>query len=535
MVACGLPRAKSRGSSTLEILIAFAILTLALTAVILVFSSNQDVAIDTETASEALGLAQAGLETARATSTQNFAFLESTNSTTTSGSLAYGKSLQVLDVSPCFKHATSTVTWAGITHEQTVELATYLSDVIGAFALGGGCDSTPPGDWTNPTTYGSAPPSVVDGKGTGVDVAIIGGTKYAFLTTSNSDPSKDDLWAFDVSNPKTPIQRDYMNIASSSNAVDVAHDYATGKDYAYIASNSQNEAGTCGPGNPKPFEKQFQIVDVSDPSSFGTAVSKTLSSVNPCGSYPAAVSVYYYDGKVYVGTKETGGDELTIFDVSDPTDPDYPVELDSISINRNVNAIIVRDGLAYLATGPGAAGVWNPFQIYDVDPVSPTYKQRLDNIVSPFIATGDEQGTSEYLIGNKLYLGLESTPSGRPDFFVLDVSDPTSPHELGDWRVCSNATPPKCLKLSAGTSHPYISGISVRSNTAFLSTTDSLQPFWVVNISDPTGIAPVSNCVPYNYSADTQGLVFSDNYIYVVDASNAGLRVIYGQPLACPL
>src|SRR3989344_2704590 len=78
-----------RGNSTLEILIAFAILILTMTAVILLFFSNQSISIDTQTNNEALFKAHGLLETARAASRQNFLSIVSTTSTETLGGLAY--------------------------------------------------------------------------------------------------------------------------------------------------------------------------------------------------------------------------------------------------------------------------------------------------------------------------------------------------------------------------------------------------------------------------------------------------------------
>src|SRR3989344_5566093 len=70
----------SAGFSTLEILIAFGVLIMAVTAVILVIFGNQSVAVDTETNSEALSKATISLEEARATSRQSYNSLISKSS-----------------------------------------------------------------------------------------------------------------------------------------------------------------------------------------------------------------------------------------------------------------------------------------------------------------------------------------------------------------------------------------------------------------------------------------------------------------------
>ncbi|TSC69387.1 MAG: hypothetical protein G01um101456_225, partial [Parcubacteria group bacterium Gr01-1014_56] len=101
-----------RGVSTLEILIAFAVLMLSLTAVIGVLFGTQSVFVDTETNSEALYKAHAALEEERALSRQDFLAVSTTPSTVELvGSLSYTKKMTVVDLTPCKKQATSTITW----------------------------------------------------------------------------------------------------------------------------------------------------------------------------------------------------------------------------------------------------------------------------------------------------------------------------------------------------------------------------------------------------------------------------------------
>src|SRR3569832_1785768 len=63
---------KKRGVSTLEVLIAFAIMTFTLTAVILVVFGNQFFSFDLQTNIEALSKAEAQLENIRALARNNF-------------------------------------------------------------------------------------------------------------------------------------------------------------------------------------------------------------------------------------------------------------------------------------------------------------------------------------------------------------------------------------------------------------------------------------------------------------------------------
>ena len=71
---------RTKGSSTLEILIAFAILTITLTALVSVFFGNQSVTVDTQTSTEALARASRELEKEHVLAGTNYLSASSTSS-----------------------------------------------------------------------------------------------------------------------------------------------------------------------------------------------------------------------------------------------------------------------------------------------------------------------------------------------------------------------------------------------------------------------------------------------------------------------
>ena len=145
------------GFSTLEILIAFAILTLSLTAVISVFFGNQSVSLDTQTNTEALAKATTALEKERALAQSSYLSATSTSETEVSGTLTFTKTLSVADLTPCKKIATSTITWDTTTlRPQKIELTTFFTDIAGTLALGGDCFiGGPSSAWDNPQRFAS--------------------------------------------------------------------------------------------------------------------------------------------------------------------------------------------------------------------------------------------------------------------------------------------------------------------------------------------------------------------------------------------
>src|SRR3989344_6888461 len=163
---------------------------------------NQSLQVDNDTNSEALYKAKAILERARASSTVDFLSINSLPSVTSS---IYSLKLDVLDLTPCRKEAISTITWSvSPIRPQKIELISDFTDIAGAFAMGGDCDSTSPGDWDYPDTYGDIDLIPSGNKGTGLDVIVRNGVDYVFLTSNTGAVPKPDFWIVDVSNPQVP-------------------------------------------------------------------------------------------------------------------------------------------------------------------------------------------------------------------------------------------------------------------------------------------------------------------------------------------
>ncbi|MBT9168080.1 MAG: hypothetical protein DDT19_01425 [Syntrophomonadaceae bacterium] len=480
----------TRGVSTLEILIAFAVFTLSISAVIMVVFGNQSVAADTQTNIEAISKAQKMLEDARAQSRLDFNLVNPFTTTETSGPRSMTSKLDVIDLTQCKKQVISTVTWNNSSRPQKIEFSTFLSDIIGSIALGRDCLSDPPyGDWSKPKQN-----TQIDlGKATGIDVIY----KTAFLTLSNTTPSRPDLAIIDVTSSTSPILISSTNILNSPgfNAIDVATS-TNGRLYAYIAKNDAS--------------KQLQIIDVSNLTNPVLIASSTLP--NMATGIPR--SIFYHSGRVYIGTQYLAcvgcsidrNNELHIFDVTDPTSPQWE---GSINVNRNVNAIAVRNNLAYLATGSGSAGVRNPFKIFDVAPLSPTYKQQ----VGLFTAAGDEDGTSLYLLGNKIYLSLQRAASSRPDFFILDVSNVSS--------IIVSAS--RNLNLS---SNAQVNGIRVAGGLAFLGISDPNDGLQIRDISKST--IDRINTGSFKIQQNISGIDMNNNTVYLSAGSGSTNFIIVG-------
>ena len=451
----------------MEILVALTIFVLTITAIIFLSSGSQSVSIDTELNNQTIYKAKEQLENARATAKNNFGSLVSASSADN----GFLKELIVENLGAYEKKVTSKVSWQ-ITPSRTLktELATIISDWKGAVAVGGDTGGGGiSGDWKNPRTLGS----VDMGPGnsaTGLDVI----NKIVYLSTEASDSKKPDFYIIDATNGQNPSVRSSINTGPGLNAVDVAG------HYAYVANQDDSS--------------QLQIIDVNNLNSPNLAASFKLPEASGIGN-----SIFYYNQKIYIGTKKATGPEFFIIDVTNPTNL---ISLGSKEINADVNAIYIKNNIAYLA-------------------VSNEYELKIFNINNPaqiteigsFNAPGDsEDGKSLDLVNDKLYLGrtVGGNHADHHELHILNVSNLSSIQNLGSKDLTAD-----------------LNSLKIRDYLAFLATSDSNKEFQVWNISDPANIAFWSS---FNFPQVATGIDFEDNIVYVSIRSNDALRIITSGP-----
>ncbi len=496
-----------RGVSIVEILIALAILTLTVSAVIMVVFGNQSLAVDTQTNIEALAKAQSELEEIRKTAKGNFvdAVTVPTHDWTPLGGLTYTASTSVRDVNKCLKQATSTVSWTMGGRHLDVSLTTFLSDVEEALALGGHCATPPKGKWQTLASVSGG-----DGSVHATDVYAKDG--YAFVSAYSvaAGPAKKPdllIYSYDPGPPKSVNEHGTLDTAdipalSTSNGL---NDLVVVGDYVYAANNQKNQ--------------QLVIIDVADVEDPQFVSSVNLPNItsgftcnNPTNCLPGARSIYYYDGYLYIGTgylsfgTATENHEFYVYCISDTSvplcAPTTPVFIGSVNIDHNVNDIVVRDGFAYLATSDDLGEL----TIVDLSDLS----------ASPVLvnAPGDDNrhGLSLYLIGKKLYLGRVEGSAVKPNFIIYDVTTGGSVSSCGS-----------CAKhLSSGN----INAITVFDDTAFLVTEEKLEILNVQNSSDIKNIASLA------LPKEGTGIDYDSDYLYVpiVDQGAYLLNIYYSGP-----
>jgi len=487
----------NKGSAILEVLIAIAILTLGISAAAMLVFGNQSLQVDNDTNSEALYKAKTILENARTDSKENFNSI----SQVYPDPLEFFKSdLSILDISPCAKDLVSTVNWTISSRLLGIELITRVTSSEEAEKLGSFCDpEAPKSSWDKPSAFDIISPSDFGGKGTSIASTYINGIRYVFLTTDSTN--KENFWAIDTTNPQDINIDDAHGIIVGEKGL---NGIAIAGDYAYVLNNDTTS--------------HLLIVDITNPLDLKHLVDASTTIPNLTNGL--AKSIFYYDKKIYIGTEfvsPTLNNEFRIFDVTDPIEP---IPEASIKIGRNVNSIVVKDGLAYLAIGSGSSNPFTPLRTYDIDQNSLQYLQK----VGEFATSTNWHGSSLYVLGNKVYLGLKrKSPSSQKDSEFLIFNNSNLNEAIGHKEL--NLSP----QSSAG-----ISGITVQGRYAFLVTTASNNRLLILNVASSTKPEIIqSTCTTPPLPQNATGLIYTDNLLFLSIKDNKAFRIIYDK-LSCP-
>jgi Tfp pilus assembly protein PilV len=500
-----------RGVSIIEILIAFAVLTLTLSAVILLVYGNQSLAIDTQTNIEALAKAESELEKVRAVGHADFAnaMTVPTHSWTPPGGLTYTASTTVFDLSQCKKQATSTVSWHQGSRELSVELTTLLSDIEGYLALGGECEVDPPtGGWNPPILFASD--NLSSGKFNTLDVlkkiVYLGADQKPFLYIA--DTSSTVLGDDHNTNPSIIGFDNSFNsggkVLSEIYDIDAHKDLSTGKTYAFVATASTTA--------------QVVVLDVSDISNpviaqnaSSVLAKRDLDTVTATDSTAFGWRLYFdaEERRLYVVARETAGPELHIFDMSDFTNPQ---EIGHYELNTTVNDLVVRKGLLYVAAESDARGEVLVFNVEDASSISELAGARTN-------LPGNEDGLSLYQVGNRLYFGRQEASAG-PEFYIFDISDPAA--AVGGLPRWGQTDPNK----EFGTD---IAAIAVAGQIAFMAApSDASHGLKILNIYDPARTKVIN--LTFNFGNKPKALDFEGDFLYAGGLSNPRFQILYSAP-----
>lgn len=505
MKARSIGKKLNTGMATLEILIAFTIFILCISAVIIVNFSNQSLTTDLQINNESISKAEAMLEKARADSRFDFGLVNPSSTTETSGPLVFTKNLNVetsatdptLDL--WTKRVTSKVTWQMAGRTLNTVFSTLLTN---REAISGGdtCGSVLTGDWTNPqkTEYEFGADLLNDTSSGFPIKAIQTFDQKMYIAVSNINGNNDEtFFILDIADPTlTPsdvlgkLDNSPGTISEGLNAVAV-----DGEQYAYVANAYDSSPKTCLENNNC---AQLQVIDVGNPTNPFIARDFKIDSFTSGNKLANGNSVVYKNGIVYLGlANAANGEEFFIIDVggNGVGTPTSPVILSSIEIGNGVNSIFVRNNYLYIASPNN-----QELKIFNItDLLDPTIAGNFD---SP---SGSGNGKSIALVGNKLYLG-KTVPNSGNDFHILN-----------------NSNPDIALPEIGGMNSPSsINGIIIRDFLAFFITSNGQFQTW--NISNPNSITQYATplILPPGSGGGLQGTATDceENYIYVGSESS---------------
>ncbi|KKR70309.1 MAG: hypothetical protein UU13_C0008G0005 [Candidatus Nomurabacteria bacterium GW2011_GWB1_40_7] len=501
-----------KGFITLEILIAFAVVILSISAVIMVTFGNQSVAVDSQVNLEAISKAQALLEKARADSRLDFNLVNSSVATEMSGPLMFTKTLDVIQADLFTKKVTSIIAWQIVGKTFSTTLATILTNPEAASG-GDTCSSVLTGDWKNPQIERIIDFSSISPIGT-YTLTDVDAYKNKLYVTSGKTTNTDDptLFVFDTSDTSNPTLLGEVDnapaVISGLNAVRVSEDLATSKIYAYTASNTSSDYTSCDPVA-NPACGQLYIFDVTNPSSPTFSVNLKIASSPPITSQNTGTSIFYKNGYVFLGLgANASGPEFHIIDMRNPASlfggSHLVSPLGSFEVGNGVNVLLSRDSYAYIAS-PNT----QELQILDIS-----------NLNNPIFAgsfnspNGAGNGKSIYLVGDKLYLG--KTTGASFDFHILDnTNSAVALPEFGGRDISSS-----------------VNGVTVKNFLSFLltGTPGTGAQLQIFKTDDPLNITPW-NPSPFIISpagnATEPSMDCEGNRLYISSNDSAGQGSIY--------
>ena len=393
------------GVSTLEVLLAFTILTLAMSAVIMIVFGNQSLSVTTQNMHEALYLAR---ETVDVT-TGNFELLGTTQYTVRD---VFNVTRNVQDATPCLKKVSGDVSWS----ERSVPLS--LSSLIVGFDyiedLDGDCDVMP---FTSPWTGIERVSTLGGGNSSGkvlgdtvrdMDINYFDGVPYAAFGAMGGpvDGLESNVWITNIS--------DVENLDTTSAALEeavqgnvTAIDFVNG--YIFAASSDIDGNG---------WINTMKLNDSSDIEWKGAFQLPGVDLSNPIAAHDEINSIMFNDDMLYVGIDGTPTSELMILNASNPESlvlvGDVDLEL------HNIHDLAIQGGFIYAATSD------DDYEITVVDVGNPSDPiLRLD---LSYNLTGNRDAESISILGDQLYIGRDGDNAEGVDeiySFTISGNQPT--------------------------------------------------------------------------------------------------------------
>ncbi len=476
----------------LEVMLAFALAVLAITAAASAAAGIQLAVLFGQKQNQAMALAQSALEQARVLSLADFSQLQSRPAGPAEDGLV--ASLDVADIDYFSKQVVSRVSWSDRSGlKQEIALPALFTDYPSAKSTDT-CQPLLSGDWRHPVIVNFSLADLLNnpaGTYTVAGLDVYAGKLYAVLAASAGKTAPTFL-IFDLANPALLKLAAAVDNAPSTSAGPAAVQVA-GR-YAYLANGYGPNFNSCQQG---PACGQLQIMDL------GGSAPQLVSSFKVPGAYgsggqAAGASLAYRDGLVYLGLAKTAnatGTEFNVISVGDPASPGW---LGGSSIGSVVNALALQSHYAYLATPNNNLTPANDEELSILDIGNPAAPIRVGGF-----AGSDNQGHGKSLAfyQGRIFFGRTQTNTQNPELYVLANKDWPSLQAIAGQKIGSS-----------------VNGLMVRSGLAFLATTAGQFQIWDFSGSSPVRWDEQAVSLPGNGT----GLDCEGNTFYAASNDAAG-------------
>lgn len=176
---------------------------------------------------------------------------------------------------------------------------------------------------------------------------------FVYLTADSSISSMPDFFIINASDPDHPYTISAINTGPGLSSLKIVG------HYAYVSNLST--------------VSQLQIIDIRDRNNPVLISSFKLPLPEASSTASYATSIFYDKEKIYLGTKKSDGNEFSIIDVRDPSNPAY---LGGFKTDTLINDIYINKELAFVADSDEKQmrilNIKDPSDIKEVGYFSPT-------------------------------------------------------------------------------------------------------------------------------------------------------------------
>jgi len=422
------------GQSLIEVLLAVAIFAFLMTTVVVSFIDVYNGGLFSNNRTDGYRMAEEGIEAVRSIRDRDFDSLSSgvhglslsggqwTFSGASDTQDIFMRVIEIGEPDMNTRSVTSTVFWTDGGQTRSVVLVTTLTDWQQHFLA--------KLDWPNAVVASTIN---LPGGADALAVAAVGTTAY-IGRESSGDP---EFYIVDASNALYPVTLGTLNLAD-----DILGIAVTGT-YAYLASKANSA--------------ELMVVNISNPTA--PSLTTSLDLINNGDARRLAIK----GNRLYLIRDNKGSNPtFYVFDISTPSSP---VSLGSVFIGGGLDVATSKVGTEYAYI----ASETDTQELQAVNVTTPA--SMLVNGSADLISNNDAYAIA--VSGTYAYVGTEDR-GGDPEFFVMDISTPTSPS------VVNTLNTEELFSVRAANGYVYLGG---KANPPEIRIVDATNPLSLTTVA----------------------------------------------------